>query len=337
MRQPMNLPVATRHVPLIATGLVLVVLFATASVLYDGFFSLRVVVNLLSDNAFLGITAVGMTFVILSGGIDLSVGAVVAFTSIFVAALVGSHQVHPVLAILLALCIGPAFGCAMGLVIHFYRLPPFLVTLAGMFLARGMGFVVNMESAGIQHPFYDRVLSFGIPVARGVPIPATSLAYLLLFVAALILAHFTRFGRSIYAIGGNETSALLMGLPVGRTKILAYSFNGFCSTLAGVVATFYMGSGNPAMGFGLELDAIASVVIGGTLLTGGSGYVAGTLMGTLIFGTIQAALVFDGRLNSWWLRIAIGALLLAFILLQRFLSSRSTDRRTALAQRSRPT
>jgi simple sugar transport system permease protein len=111
-----------------------------------------------------------------------------------------------------------------------------------------------------------------------------------------------------------------MGLPVARTRPAVYAVSGFCSALAGVAATLYTGSGNPAMGVGLELDAIAAVVIGGTLLTGGVGYLAGTLLGVLIFGTIQSALIFDGRLNSWWLRIAIGTLLLAFILLQRALT-----------------
>jgi simple sugar transport system permease protein len=275
-----------------------------------------------------------MTFVILSGGIDLSIGSVLAFTTIFVAALIGEGGMPPLLAMFLALLVGSGCGLVMGLLIHHYRLPPFLVTLRGMFFARGMAFVVKMESAGITHPFYDRVLGLSIPIsawlgklgirfARPVSIPPTAVILLLVFAAAVVLAHCTRFGRNVYAVGGNEQSALLMGLPVGITKVMVYTLNGFCSSLAGIVATFYMLSGNPAMGFGLELDAIAAVVIGGTLLSGGVGYVAGTMVGVLIFGTIQSALMFDGRLNSWWLRIAIGILLLLFILLQRWLSARA--------------
>jgi galactofuranose transport system permease protein len=310
----------SRHLPTAATLLVLVALYVSASFLYPGFFSVRVLRNLLGDNAFLGITAIGMTFVILSGGIDLSVGAVVAFTTIFLARLIERAGMHPGPAIALALIVGASFGAGMGLLIHRYGLPPFLVTLGGMFFARGMSFLISQESLGITHSFYRRVLDFGLPIGGGVSLPATAVILLGVFALAVLTAHWSPFGRNVYAVGGSESSALLMGLPVGTTKVLVYTLNGFCSALAGVVATFYMGSGNPATGFGLELDAIASVVIGGTLLTGGVGTIAGTLVGVLIFGTIQTALVFDGRLNSWWLRIAIGVLLMLFILLQRFLA-----------------
>jgi len=317
-----------RFIPLLATFGVLIALFATASLMYERFFSARVVANLFSDNAFLGITAVGMTFVILSGGIDLSVGAMLAFTMTLIAALVSRHGWHPLPAFALALGIGTLFGGGMGLLIQRYELPPFLVTLAGMFFARGMAFVVSSESITIDHSFYGTLQDLKLTVAPGARLRIGALVFLLVLAAAIFVAHWTPFGRNLYAIGGNETSARLMGLPVARTKLAVYALNGFCSALAGVVATLYMGSGNPAMGVGLELDAIAAVVIGGTLLTGGVGYVAGTLGGVLIFGTIQSALIFDGRLNSWWLRIAIGVLLLIFILLQRQLSRFTTTPNT---------
>jgi simple sugar transport system permease protein len=225
--------------------------------------------------------------------------------------------------------IGALFGWLQGGLIQRYELPAFLVTLGGMFFARGMAFVVNMQSVGISHPFYSSVQDASIPLGGRASLSAVSMLFLALFVVAFFVAHYTVFGRNIYALGGNAESARLMGLPVARTRPAVYAVSGLCSALAGVVATFYTGSGNPAMGSGLELDAIASVVIGGTLLTGGVGYVAGTLLGVLIFGTIQTALVFDGRLNSWWLRIAVGTLLLAFILLQRAISSRAAARKTA--------
>ena len=133
----------------------------------------------------------------------------------------------------------------------------------------------------------------------------------------IYLAHYTKFGRTVYAIGGNEQSALLMGLPVARTKVLIYTLSGFCSALAGVVFTFYMRSGYALHGKGMELDAIAAVVIGGTLLTGGVGYVFGTVFGVLIFGAIQYLIMFQGTLNSWWTRIAIGFLVFIFCLMQR--------------------
>jgi simple sugar transport system permease protein len=239
-----------------------------------------------------------------------------------VATLIEKHQVHPLLAIPSALLIGSLFGASMGFLICRYELPPFLVTLGGMFFARGMAFLINAESLGISHPLYEKVQEFGIPLTERVLFSATALIFLVVFLKGVFLAHFTRFGRNVYAVGGSESSARLMGLPVDVTKVSVYALSGFCAALGGIVATFYMGSGNPAVGLGFELDVIASVVIGGTLLTGGIGTLAGTLTGVLIFGTIQTALNFDGRLNSWWLRIAIGTLLLLFILVQKFLSKR---------------
>jgi simple sugar transport system permease protein len=308
-----------KFIPLLATAGVLLALFGGASAMYDGFGSMRVVTNLFSDNAVLGVTAIGMTFVILSGGIDLSVGSVAAFTTVLIATMTGKGT-HPLAAIVLALAIGALFGWLQGGLIQRYELPAFLVTLGGMFFARGMAFVVNMQSVGISHPFYASVQDASIPLGGRATLSAVSMIFLALFVIAFFVAHYTVCGRNIYALGGNAESARLMGLPVARTRPAVYAASGLCSALAGVVATLYTGSGNPAMGTGLELDAIASVVIGGTLLTGGVGYVAGTLLGVLIFGTIQSALNFDGRLNSWWLRIAVGTLLLAFILLQRALT-----------------
>jgi simple sugar transport system permease protein len=276
--------------------------------------------NLFGDNASLGIAAVGMTFVILAGGIDLSVGSVLAFTTILVATLVQQHHVSPLLAIPLALILGAGFGAAMGLLIHRYELPPFLVTLGGMFFARGLAFVVSRESVGITHALYNTVLEFALPMGSNGTLSVTALAFLACVILGFLGAHATRFGRNVYALGGSESSARLMGLPIGPTRIGVYTLSGFCSALAGVVSTFYKSSGNPADGMGFELDVIASVVIGGTLLTGGVGSMVGTLTGVLIFGTIQTALTFDGRLDSSWLRIAMGALLLLFILFQRFLS-----------------
>lgn len=305
-----------KHLPLFITTAIFALLFATASYFYEGFWSARVFISLLSENAFLGIAAVGMTLVILAGGIDLSVGAVIGFTSIFTATLIEQHQVAPGLAWLCGLAAGSALGAGMGALIHCYRLPPFLITLAGMFLARGAGFWISTDSVGINHDLYARISAYEWGFGS-VAIPASALFLIAVVLAGWAVAHHTRFGRNLLAMGGNEQSALLMGLPVGAAKIGVYTVNGFCAALAGIVATLYTGSGNPSMGVGLELDAIAIVVIGGTLLTGGRGHMVGTLLGVLIFGTIQAAILFDGRLSSWWMRIVVGGLLLAFILLQR--------------------
>lgn len=311
-------PTLQRRLPLLTTGGIFTVLFVAAGFMYDGFFSSRVAVNLFTDNAALGLTAIGMTLVIFSGGIDLSVGAVAGFTSIFVATLVEKHHVHPAAAAFYALLIGGAVGGGMGALIHFFRQPAFLITLAGMFLMRGCAFWLNTESVGISHPLYNSLSGYALELG-GVALPFAALALIAALAAGGVLAHYTRFGRNLLAVGGNEQSALLMGLPIGPTKIWVYAVNGLCAAASGLVSTLYTGSGNPSTGIGLELEAIAVVVIGGTLLTGGRGHMLGTVFGILIFGTIQSILLFDGRLSPWWTRIVVGGLLLAFILLQRFL------------------
>lgn len=308
--------ISAKYIPLLATAVVLFSLYVVGCILFKGFGSLRVFVDLFGDNSFLGIAAIGSTFVILSGGIDLSVGSVVAFTSILIASLVG-HGFSPFAAIGIALLAGGMFGAFMGFLISVFEMPPFLVTLAGMFLARGLGFMINPEALAITHPFFlERVTEgLAIPLNDQISISFPATCYVVVFVMALIAAHYTRFGRTIYAMGGDEHSAALMGLPVGRTKILIYTVAGFCSALAGVVFTFYTQSGNPAVGVGMELQAIAAVVIGGTLLSGGVGFMAGTAMGVLILGLIQDILS-NINVNSWWTNIIVGFLILVFILLQ---------------------
>jgi simple sugar transport system permease protein len=310
-----------QQIPVAASLAVLLFLYAAGCVAFPRFGSLRVLVNLFGDNAFLGIAAIGTTFVILSGGIDLSVGSVVAFTGILIAQLV-AHGVPPPAALALALLFGAAFGAMMGALIHFFELPSFLVTLGGMFLVRGLSFMVHPESLAITHPFYDNFISqtLAIPVSRRLSIPFTAVCFVAVVAAATALARWTRFGRNVYAVGSNEASARLMGLPVGRTKIGVYTLAGLLSALGGCVATFYMQSGNPASFVGLELDAIAAAVIGGTMLRGGVGFIPGTLVGVLILGIIQTLITFQGDLNTWWTRIIIGALLFVFILLQETIS-----------------
>ncbi|MGH8016818.1 MAG: ABC transporter permease subunit, partial [Opitutaceae bacterium] len=266
--------------------------------------------------------AVGMTLVIFCGGIDLSVGAVIGFTSILMATLVQGHGWHPASAAALALVIGAGFGAGMGWLIHHFNLPSFLITLAGMFLARGAAFWISTESIGITHPLYRESSLTRLPIGMGGSLAVPALIFLAVFAAGYVVARYTRFGRGLLAVGGNEQSALLMGLPVGRLKIGAYVVCSSCAVIAGLTNTLYSNGGNGAAGLGLELDAIAIVVIGGTVLTGGRGHMLGTLLGVLIYGTIQTAIDFDGRLNSWWTRIVVGVLLLAFILLQRLLLRR---------------
>jgi len=314
----------SRFTSLYVTSALFVLLFLVGAFQFDGFGSSRVVANLFSDNAFLVITAIGMTFVIISGGIDLSVGAVIALTGVVCGLLIGELQMHPLVVFPLVLIGGGLFGASMGALIHYYKLQPFIVTLAGMFLARGLATTLSEESIPIDHPFYDAVADFGWLLPGGAWVGASTLILFAVLAAAIVLAHFSRLGGFIYALGGSAQSAQLMGVPVARTTISIYAISGFLSALGGIVYSFYTFSGYSLAAVGMELDAIAAVVIGGTLLTGGSGYVVGTLIGVLIMGVIQTYISFDGTLNSWWTKIVIGLLLFAFIGMQRLLTRRQT-------------
>ena len=304
---------------LIATVALLLLLSVVGGIRYEGFLAPQVFLNLLIDNAFLLVVAVGMTFVILTGGIDLSVGAVVAFTTVLLASLVQKHGWHPLSAMAFALALGTAFGAAMGFVIQRYRLLPFVVTLAGMFLARGAATLVSVESIGIDDPFLAGLAGLRIPLGGGASLSIGALAALIAVAISTLVARSTQFGRTVYAIGGSETSAALMGLPVASTLVRVYALSGFCAALAGLLYCLYTLSGYSLHATGLELDAIAAVVIGGTLLAGGVGHVPGTLVGVMVLGLIQTLISFDGTLSSWWTRIVIGMLLLLFCLLQRLL------------------
>lgn len=307
----------TRNLPFLTTLAVFIVAYVLCVVQYPAMFSTRVVGNLLTDNAFLGIAAVGMTFVILSGGIDLSIGSVIAFASVFVAVLVGTYNVHPLVAFAAVLIISTIFGCLMGAMIRFLSIPPFVVTLAGMFLARGAAYLISTQSVPISHPVIDAIQGFYFRVPGGGRLTALAIVMLIVFVIGGIVASRTRLGANIYALGGNPQSAELMGVPIGKTIISIYALSGFLSGLAGIVYTLYTSSGYSLATVGMELDAIAAVVIGGTLLTGGTGLVAGTFVGLLIQGLIQTYIVFEGTLSSWWTKIVIGILLFIFIVLQR--------------------
>ena len=281
---------------------------------------------LLLDNAFLIILAVGMTFVILTGGIDLSVGAVLAFTGMVGASLL-RDGLPLVVVIPVMLLGGAAMGLVIGVLVQYFDVQPFIASLAVMFAARGLAFLVNLDSIRVEDPALLWLQSARFQLAPGSwYITPTGIIALLTVLAGVLLLAFTRFGRTIYAIGGNEQSARLMGLPVVRTKLLAYVLCGICGGLAGVVYTAYSGAAYPLNGIGTELDTIAAVVIGGTLLTGGSGYVLGSLVGVLVYGTIQTVISFLGADQSWT-RITIGILLLIFVVVQRFIVARSSRRK----------
>jgi simple sugar transport system permease protein len=348
-----RISIDARYAPSLATVGLFIAMLTVGSIRFPNFLSAQVFLNLLIDHSFLVVVAVGMTFVILSGGIDLSVGAVVALSMILSAKLLQQGW-SPGLVIALVLVMGFAFGGVQGLLIHYFDIQPFIATLAGMFLARGLCYVTSLDSIPIRDPFYTamsqtRIGLLFIRTSDGTLLgsnflpgtfisPAVLIALVVVAIAFFILHH-TRFGRTVYAIGGNENSAVLMGLAVTRTKVLVYAISGLCAAMGGILWNLYSLSGFPLAGIGMELDAIAAVVVGGSLLTGGYGYVLASVVGVLILGLVQTFIEFDGTLSSWWTRIFIGTLLLVFILLQRLFSRKGLTipgRRAIAKVRAKP-
>ena len=282
--------------------------------------------NLLINNAYLIILAVGLTFVILTGGIDLSVGAVIAISSL-VGVMLANAGWNPLVVIVLMILIGSVFGVASGVLIQYFNVQPFIATLAMMFLARGLASILSTTPQRLADDSAIRTLSTQWKVYDGpkiddlVTTPNVLIAALVVIVAFFML-HRTRFGRTVYAIGGSEQSALLMGLPVVRTKLSIYVISGTLAGLAAVVYTSKLGIAQNITGVGWELDAIAAVIIGGTLLTGGAGFVLGSVIGALVLGLMNVLITRDGGIPPEATTIITGGILLAFVLLQRFVVSR---------------
>lgn len=307
-----------------AVAILVVLLVGAEGALRGDFVTARTLSALLLDNAYLLVLAVGMTFVILTGGIDLSVGSVMAFTGIVGAQLLQAG-VPVALTVAVMLLGGGAIGLLIGILVQHFAVQPFIASLAGLFLARGLAFVVSLKSIPVADEGVLWLQSNRLRLGDWYVTP-TGLVALLVVAAAAFVLHLTRFGRTVYAIGGSEHSARLMGLDVARTKVAVYVISGLCSGVAGLLLTAYSGAGYPRNGIGTELDAIAAVVIGGTVLTGGRGYVLGSLVGVLVFGTIKTIISFMGAEQSW-MQIIVGALLLLFIVVQRGIVARSEQRR----------
>jgi ribose/xylose/arabinose/galactoside ABC-type transport system permease subunit len=296
-----------------------VLLFFIGGRLYPAMRKPQVFFNLFINDASLLLVSIGMTVVILTGGggIDLSVGGVIALVSTASAALLRGGA-NPYLVIPLMIVIGVALGTLMGWIIQYLKVQPFIVTLMGLYLARGLAYIISLSSVGISDAVYKKIAltPIYIPFMEKVYIYPPTLVGPIMLLVAIYLLFYTRFGRTIYAMGNNEQSALLMGLPVARTKVLAYAFSGFCSALGGIVFSMSLLAGYGQFATGMELDSIASVVIGGTSLFGGVGNVIGTLFGVMIHGTIVSVLQFNGTLSSWWTRIGVGVLTLIAIGIQ---------------------
>ena len=319
-----------KYIMVFATIAIFLIIYAFGAIVYGekGFTTLRTFVNMFIDNAYYGISAVGMTMVLITGGIDLSVASIASLTGMFIAYGSTILGIHPLICIAFSLVVGVGLGLLQGATIHYLNVPPFIATLTGNFLARGVCSLISRESIDISHPMIDALAKWKIYFMRpenGEWVKIKPIAFinfnLILFIVMIIIGTIilqkTRFGRNVYAIGGNEQSAKLMGLPVGRTKVLVYGFNGLCSVLAGIAYALYVKSGWNLSLQGGELEVITCAVIGGTLLTGGVGYMVGTLFGVLLKSVIPALITFNGNLLSWWGKIATGALLLLFICIQR--------------------
>jgi simple sugar transport system permease protein len=306
-----------RHGPLLTTILIFVVAYFIGSRMYPAMQKPQVFFNLFINNGSLLLVSIGMTLVILTGGIDLSVGGVLALTSVASAALLRDGM-SPWIVLPLMVVMGVVFGAMLGAIIQYFKVQPFIVTLMGLYFARGMAYIISLTSVSINDPVYKQLAltPIYIPFFSRTYVYLPTLVAPIMLVVAFYLLSFTRFGRTIYAIGNNEQSALLMGLSVNRTIIAVYAFSGLCSAFAGIVFSMSLLAGYGQFATGMELDAIASVVMGGTSLSGGVGNVIGTLFGVLINGTIVSILQFNGTLSSWWTRIGVGLLTLVAIGLQ---------------------
>jgi len=329
-----------QFIPITVTALLAVIAYAVGAMLYPSMRNPQVFFNIFRNNSYLLVSAVGMTLVVLTGGIDLSVSGMIALTSVVTAALLREDW-NAWLVIILVLVMGMALGAIMGFFIAYLKAQPWIATLAGMWFTRGMCFFITDNAIAISNRTFDLIsrTRIYIPIwmeisqAQSKAPPYISIPVVVSFViliAGILIAKYTRFGRTIYAIGGNEgrneQSARLMGLPVNKTKVLVYTLNGFCSALAGILFSIFVTSGHGLYANGLEMDAIASVVMGGTMLTGGSGYVLGTLFGVFILGLTQTLIQFNGSLSSWWTKIVIGLLTLIFIGVQSLILHRKGHR-----------
>jgi ribose transport system permease protein len=297
----------TENGAFIALGLMIL----AASLIYREFFTYSNLSNVLRQTSMVGLVSIGMTLVILTAGIDLSVGATVALSAI-IAAKLSVYGLVP--AMLVSLLVGIVIGGVNGFIVNNFKIVPFIATLAVQMAIRGAAYLLtDMRSIAVDRSA-ETFIALGRGYFIGIPIPV------IIFLASALLMIFvtrrTSFGRSVYAIGGNEDAARMMGLRVKQNKMLAYVITGFFSALAGVILCARLGAGQPVSGDGWEMDAIASVVIGGTLLSGGVGGVGPTICGVLIIGFTKNIINLQGDINSYWQKIVTGLILLLVIIAQ---------------------
>ena len=293
----------------------------------SGFKKPQMFFNILNANAALIITAVGMSIVMITGGIDISVGGVVALVSMCCAVYLDKANGNIFVSILIAIGIGLAFGIVQGFLVAYVDIQPFIVSLAGMFFARGMTTIVNTAPFNVQNKSFVKLKSTRITVPKmgsynkkGLYIPAYVeigvLVALAIVVILFLVLRYTKLGRAFYAVGGNKQSALMLGVNVKRTKFLSHVICGLMAGIGGYVYFLHVGSGAASHASGMEMNAIASSIIGGTMLSGGVGNIAGTLFGVLSLSTIQNIVSSAGLDQAWWTGITIAAMLCIFLLIQ---------------------
>jgi simple sugar transport system permease protein len=308
-------------VPTIASVIIFVGMIVYGEVAYGRIVQASTLSNLLINNAHVIVLAVAMTFVIITGGIDLSVGSIIAFSSV-AGVMLSNAGWNPIAVVVLMIVFGALFGLVSGILIRYFNVQPFIATLAMMFLGRGLASLLSTKPEQLPSDSPIRLLSEKIKIIDGPKVndlvitPAVIIAVLVVLAAFFVL-HRTRTGRTVYAIGGSENSALLMGLSVHRTKVLVYVISGALSGLAAVLYTSRLGTAQNITGIGWELDAIAAAVIGGTVLTGAYGYVLGSVVGALVLGLMTVLITRDGGIPPEMTTIITGGILLVFVLLQR--------------------
>ena len=288
---------------------------AVITIINSNFLTANNLLNLLLQVTSNALMAYGMTFVILTGGIDLSVGSILALSSALTAGLLGSGM--PVtLAILISLILGCILGMMNGLLISYGKLAPFIVTLATMTIFRGATLVYtngNPITKGLSDTFLFQFLGQGYIV--GIPFPVVIM--FIVFIVLYVLLHKTAFGKSVYAIGGNEKAAYISGVKLNKVKIIIYSISGIMASISGLIITSRLSSAQPTAGASYEMDAIAAVVLGGTSLSGGKGRILGTLIGALIIGVLNNGLNIIG-VSAFWQQVVKGVVILIAVLIDRF-------------------
>ena len=321
----------------ITIGIFVVMYILAMTLLGGGFLHAQQIFDMLNDNASLIIVSCGLTIVMIGGGIDISVGAVTSLV-VMSCVLYLNNGGNVFVSILLALGIGLAFGLVQGFLISYLEIQPFIVTLAGMFFARGMTTILSVNPQKVDHAAFAKVRDtqivipwLGYTAKNGNLVPARielGVIVALICVAFIfILLKYLRLGRNFYAMGGNQTSALMLGINVKRTRFFSYILSGLLSGISGFVFMMHTGAGNATNAAGMEMNAIASSIIGGTLLTGGVGNVIGTFFGTMTLTTIKKIVVSSGLNDPWWQSITTGGMLCFFILLQSVVLGRRSKKK----------